>query len=182
MVEETEKNTKEEEKDIFKEINEMFTDVSRSSGFSKYQRQMQSIGHVPNNQFDHQWGLIHAPKRDAEQDEFHLLEDQNKYLGNIKDEKMLRFYQNDNFFLTHMFAMAKNDPAEKKVFEVLWANFKSELRMTCNLDGEERKLQSGLPVGISKGQKKGFGILGRNKKKNVVDYVTPPDEEQSSNY
>lgn len=179
---ETEKNTK-EEKDIFKEINDLFTDVSRQSGFSKYQKQMQSIGHVPDNQYDHQWGLIHAPKRDVEQDEFHFLEDQNKYLGNIKDEKMLRFYQNDNMFLTHLYSMAQNDKAEKKVFEVLWANFKSELRMTCNIDGEERKLQSGLPVGITKTQRKGFGILGKHKKKNTIDYITPAEEEQqSSNY
>lgn len=176
----------EAEKDIFKEIHDTFMGIQGGTGsqFGSYTKQMQGYGHIPLNQFDHQWGLIHSNKRAVAEEEFNFLEDQNKYLGNVADAKVLRFYQIDNFFLTHMFAMGEADVAERLVFQVCWANFKSELRMTCNIGGEERKLQSGLPLSGGAIMGKSRGFLGRGRKKQkTVEYVTPSQEqEEGSTY
>lgn len=165
------------ESDILDELHDLFK--KGTGGFGEYVRHMQNLGHIPGNQFDHAWGLIHQQKKDQEKKSFNFLEDQNKYLGNVSDDKVLRFYQLDHFFLTNIFSLGQVDPAEELVFEVLWANFVSELRMTCNVEGVERHLQAFLhPIS----GRTGFGF-GKKKKRKAVEYITPQEEpQQEGNY
>lgn len=161
--------------DIFDEVHEAFNKTRGMTVFGKYSKDMKSLGHIPDNQFDHAYGLIRPSPKDIDHDDFNFLEDQNKFLGNVKNARELRFYQNDNFFLTLLYNMGKKDPSERIVFQVLWANFKDEIRMTCNIGGEERARQSfDIP---SHGGGKG-GMLNRKKKQKTMEYVMPQDDGQ----
>lgn len=163
-----------EEKSLFDELNELFSKTEHS-GFGTYTQYTQNYGHIPDNQYDHAWGLLNPPPKKIEKDGFDLLTDQTILLGNIDNEKSLRMYQIDLFFLSNMLALARNDPMMRYVFEPLWANEKMEIRITGTIGGTERSLQA-FHIPVLK-QQKGFKILGGRKKKQPIEYVIPQEDE-----
>lgn len=165
---------------ILDELNKNFLSGKHDS-FSKYTQEIQNLGHTPDNQFDHAWGLIKSRKRDIHKERFNYLNDPMLYLGNIDNEKTLCLYQNDIKFLGNMETMALHDDAMLFVFEPLFEIFKIEIRITGNIGNAERHLQAfHMPVAA---EGKGFKILGRKKKKKKpVEYVIPDEEEQQGMY
>lgn len=162
---------------ILEELNKAFFSGTHDS-FSKYTSDVQNFGHTPDNQFDHAWGLIKSRKRDFDKEKLALMNDPMIYLGNVENSRMLRFYQNDVFYLINMLSMSLNDEVMRCVFEPLNENFKIEIRMTCNIDNAERHLQAFQMMNQEK--KRGFGILSKKKQKKI-DYVVPTDDEVNSN-
>lgn len=167
------------ETNLLDELNKTFLS-DKHEGFGKYTQDVQSFGHIPDNQFDHSWGLIKSRKRDLEKEEMNFLDDPMLYLGNVENEKTLRLYQNDVVFLGNMCKMAQMDPAMKYVYTVLDKVFKIELRITCNIGNAERHLQAGhVPV---VNEAKGSRILGKKRKKKPIEYVVPEEEDIQNMY
>jgi hypothetical protein len=166
--------------DIFKEIHETFGRI-RDANFARYTKDMNALGHIPNNAYDHAFSLISAAQKDVVRDDFAFLEDKSKFLGNIKNSRELRFYQMENYWLTLLFNMGRKDPAEMVVFQVLWAAFKDDIRMTCNIDHLERDYQGFNPPAPG-GTQGGGSFFSRKKKRKPIEYVIPQDDDQGSPY
>jgi hypothetical protein len=129
---------------------------------------------MPDNQFSHAWSLINV--RQGAVRNFDDLLNPHLFLGAIDDVKSLRFYQNDMFWLTSMFRLAKADPAMMYVFEPLWHSFISEVRLTSTLDGSERIYQS---FHTPSSPTKGFRIFKpKKRKKEPMEYIIPNEDEQ----
>jgi hypothetical protein len=173
MVDEREEKKK---ASIFDELKQTY-DKDRPTGFSEYTQQTQMFANIPDNQFGHAWTLVNPSPKDIAKDGFNIITDPQVLLGNIGNEKSLRLYQIDLFFLTNMLSTAIHDKMMEFVFEPLWTIFKSEVRITATLEGSERAYQA-FTVPMRTGKSKGFRILGgKKKKKEPIDYVIPQEEE-----
>jgi len=177
MVEEKEENAKDELKTIFDEVNDRYKNI-KSTGFSTYTQDQQVLSQLPHDQFGHAYTLINNRSRKMEKEGFDIIADPQILLGNIKDEKSLKFYQMDVMLLTNLLACALNDPVMKVVFDPLWTVFKQEIRSTCNIDGVERSYQA-FHVPMGQASRKGFGLFNKKKKqKEPIDYVIPSEDDE----
>jgi len=177
MVESEENSDETEVKTIFEEVNERYTNIKKT-GFSGYTQDQQFLSHLPHDQFGHAYTLINSRSRKIEKEGFDIIADPSILLGNVQNEKTLKFYQMDVNFLVNLLACGLNDPVMRFVFDPLWTAFKNEIRSTCNLDGTERSYQAfHVPMGRAK---KGFGFFGRKntKKREPIDYVIPNEDDE----
>jgi len=177
-MEGAEENINEEkQKSIFDEVNERYRNI-KNTGFSRYTQDQQSLSQLPHDQFRHAYTLINNRSRKMEKEGFDIIADPQILLGNIKDEKSLKFYQMDVMLLTNLLSCALNDPVMRHVFDPLWTAFKQEIRSTCNIDGVERSYQAfHVPMGSAK--KRGFGLFNKNKKqKEPIDYIIPTEDDE----
>ena len=164
-------------KSIFDEVNEKYQNI-KNTGFSGYTQDQQMLSQLPHDQFGHAYTLINGRGRKMEKEGFDIMSDPSILLGNIKDEKSLRFFQMDEYLLTNMLSCALTDPVMEHVFHPLWTAFKLELRSTANLDGRERSYQA-FHVPMSAVGKKGFGLFNKRKKqKEPIDYVIPSEDDE----
>lgn len=176
MEEVEETPVKEKVKTIFDEVNERYV-RSQKTGFSGYTQEQQFMSYLPHDQFGHAYTLINNRARKMEKEGFDIIADPSILLGNIKDEKSLKFYQMDVHLLTNLLACGMTDPVMRFVFDPLWTAFKIEIRSTCNIDGVERSYQAFHVPLVSR--KKGFGLFsGKKKKKEPIDYVIPTEEDE----
>lgn len=168
----------EEDLDIFDELNKSYNSMV-DSGFGDYTQDVQRFANVPHDQFSHAHSLINPISKKMAKEGFDVITDPSVLLGNIDNEKSLRMYQIDVFFLTNMLSCALHDEMMQVVFEPLWTVFKSEMRITSTIGGLERAYQAfHLPV-YAGSKKKGFKILGKRKKKREpIDYVIPQEEDE----
>jgi hypothetical protein len=167
------------EMNLLDELNKSFLSGKNDGGFGKYTQDVQNFGHIPENPYDHSWGLIKSRKRDLAKEGINYLDDPMIYLGNVENEKSLRFYQLDMTFLAIINKMAQTDPVMEYVYTPLDKIFKMEIRMTCNIGNAERHLQAGhVPVSS---ESHGSRILGKKRKRKPVEYVVPSDEEINDN-
>jgi len=164
----------EKKKSILDELEEKIAS-DELEDFEHYSQYTQRYENMPDNQFSHAWSLINVRQGDVRN--FDDLLNPHIFLGAIDDVKSLRFYQNDMFWLTNMFGLAKYDPAMKYVFDPLWHSFLTEVRITSTLDGSERIYQS---FNIPRTKTKGFRIFKpkSNKRKEPMDYIIPQDDDQ----
>lgn len=165
----------ETEKNLLEELQKRFGEPGGSS-FGSYTQDMQKFGFSPDNAFGHAWGLINSPKKDLKSDGLNVLNDPQIILGNIDNDRSLRFYQLDLFYLTNLCGIAINDPMFEIVFEVLWQSFKNEVRITSSMGGTERQYQAfHIPQASTK---KGFSIFGKKKKqkREPMEYIIPQEE------
>jgi len=176
MVDEENKDNK----NLLDELNSIFADKNtKDSGFSNYTQSEQMQGFMPTNPYDHAYGLLagqgHAKK--IEKDGIDVINDPQIMLGTIDDPKTLRRYQLDLYYLTNMAGLAINDPMFKSIFEVLWTNFRNEVRITSAMDGAERQYQAfHIP---SPRVKRGFRLgIKRKKPREPIDYVLPQEEDE----
>jgi len=164
---------KEQKKHILDELFERYGNDD-ASGFSNYTQQTQKYDKMPDNQFGHAWSLINIKQGGVK--EFDDLLNPHLFLGAIDDPKTLKFYQNDMYWLTSLFRLAKNDKMMEYVFEPLWHSFLTEVRLTGTLDGSERIYQA---FKIPMSRKSGFKLFSKNKKKKEpMDYIIPQDDEE----
>lgn len=172
-----EQSKKDKEKTIFDEVNERYQNI-KNTGFAGYTQDQQVLSHLPHDQFGHAYTLINNRSRKMEKEGFDIIADPQILLGNIKDEKSLKFYQMDVMLLTNLLACALHDPVMKVVFDPLWTSFKQEIRSTCNIDGIERSYQA-FHVPMGKVGRKGFGLFNKKKKqREPIDYVIPDEEDE----
>jgi hypothetical protein len=164
----------ERKKTILEELDERLTE-EEIEDFEHYTQYTQRYENMPDNQFSHAWRLINV--RQGKVRNFDDLLNPHLFLGSIDDVKSLRFYQNDMFWLTGMFRLAKEDKAMEYVFEPLWHSFLSEVRLTSTLDGSERIYQA---FKVPRTPSKGFRIFRpkRKKKKEPIEYLFPDEEDQ----
>jgi hypothetical protein len=157
-------------------LDEISEEFDKETDFDDYTQNTQFYSNNPDNQFSHAWQLINTQRKQMHKDGFDFLFDPQILLGNIDNEKSLRLYQIDLFFLNNMFSCALNDPVMEHVFKPLWSNFKNEVRITSVIGGGERFLQAfHIPA---QQQSKGFKLLGkRKKKKEPVNYVIPEEDD-----
>jgi len=164
--------SEEKKKDILSELDDDIED--KPSDFEHYTQYTQQYQNMPDNQFAHAWSLINS--RQGHVNVFDDLLNPHLFLGSVDDPKSLRFYQNDMFWLTNMFALARNDKSMKYVFEPLWFSFITELRLTSTIDGSERIYQA---FSVPRTPQRGFRLFRpKKKKKDPIDYVIPSDDEQ----
>jgi hypothetical protein len=104
----------------------------------------QTFTTTPENQFAHAAGLLAAQGHgiDRTSDISELL-NQACFLGLQNSDQFIRFWQVDAMFITNLFTMAQKSKSDAlmQVFNLLYTNFKFEIRLTGNKDGLERKLQ-----------------------------------------
>jgi len=174
---------KETPKSLLDEINKIFSgNVDEQSGFSSYTQEVQKLSFSPDNPYSHAYGLISSRTKDIDKDGWDTLNDPQLFLGSIDNAKSLRIYQLDIYWLTNLFNIAREDPVFKNIFNTLWANLKTELRLTSVMDGTERKLQAFHVPQPS--IKKGFGFLKpkSNKKKEPLEYIIPQEDDEAGMY
>jgi len=159
---------------LLEELDARITD-KEIDDFEHYTQYTQRYENMPDNQFAHAWSLINVRQGDAR--EFDDLLHPHLFLGAIDDPKSLRFYQQDMFWLTSMFRLAKDDKTMKYVFDPLWHNFLTEVRLTSTLDGGERIYQA---FKTPRGSPQGFKIFKpkSKKKKEPIDYIIPDEDDQ----
>ena len=164
------KNPKKEE-DIFEKLEKM---LKNSKEFSKFTQFTQRFQYIPDNPYGHAWSLIHV--KQGKLDDFEDLLNPHLFLGSVEDPKSLSIYQNDLYWLTSFFTLARKDEKFKYVFEPLWYSFLMEIRVTSTLDGSERIYQA-FKTPVSK--PKGFRFFKRRtkKKKEPIEYLIPEEEE-----
>jgi hypothetical protein len=179
MSEEEKKVEKKEitEDNLLDEINNAFSKSSQD-GFGDYTQEMQRIGYSPDNPYGHAWSLISSPKKNMKTSGLDVLNDPQILLGFIENEKSLRLYQMDIYYLTHMCNMGLHDPMFAHIFAPLWQNFKNEVRVTSAMGGSERQYQAFTNPQPPKS--KGFSLFGKRKKKREpIDLIFPQDDEES---
>jgi len=168
---------------LLDDLNNRFSGGSSSggrSGFDSYASETQKYGYIPDNQFAHAYMLLTAEGKKFETHGMDMVDDPQIMLGNIENEKTMRHYQRDLFYLIQMCGIAVYDPIFKEVFLPLWKIFKSEVRITSAMGGTERQYQAfHIPQANTK---KGFSLFGkpkkRSKKKDPMEYLIPEQEEE----
>jgi len=181
MVEEDRKISKKKttEENLLDEINEAFSKPKGDAdGFGDYTQEMQRIGYSPDNPYGHATYLISSPKKNIAKDGLDVMNDPQILLGFIENEKSLRLYQMDIYYLTHMCNMGLIDPMMAHIFAPLWQNFKNEVRVTSAMGGSERQYQAfHIPQPV---KSKGFSLFGKRKKKREpIEYIFPQEDEES---
>jgi hypothetical protein len=160
-------------KTILEELEERLSSDNLED-FQHYTQNTQKYENMPDNQYSHAWSLINV--RQGKPRFFDDLLNPHLFLGSIDDVKSLRFYQNDMFWLTGIFALARHDPAMDYVFEPLWSSFIAEVRFTSSLDGSERIYQA---FNVPKSTSRGFRLFRpKKKKKEPMEYIIPNEDEQ----
>ena len=168
----------ETEENLLDELNNQLS-KKEVSNFGTYTQDMQRIGYTPDNPYGHAWGLVNSPQKSLEKDGFNVLNDPQIFLGFIENEKSMRLYQKDLYFLTNLCGMAQNDPIFKSVFKVLWQSFKNEVRITSARGGTDRQYQAFHIPQQSKSKGFSFFRKARKKPKEPMDYIFPQDDEES---
>jgi len=159
-------------KSIFDEVEEL---LKKDENFKQYTQYIQRHQVIPDNPYTHNYVLLTA--RQGEIERFEDLMHPQAMLGAIDDPKSLRLYQNDIYFLSNLFSLAKNSKTLRYVFDALFYSFVFEVRLTSTLDGAERIYQAGaMPVT----KPKGFRFFTRKKRpKEPLRYVFPEESEES---
>jgi hypothetical protein len=117
----------------------------KTSAFSNYAAGNMRAQAYPRDQFEHGAFMLDTDNRQEEPSKmgkFSALVDRNVLLSNIGNDVLMRYYQNDIIFLTHLFSMAEREEAVQIVFEVLYYGWKHELALTRTKGGAERKHQA----------------------------------------
>jgi hypothetical protein len=165
------------EENLLEELQRQFGKPGGTS-FGMYTQDMQKFGYSPDNAYGHAWSLINTPRKDLKSEGLNIMNDPQIILGDIDNDKSLRFYQLDLFYLTNLCGIALNDPIFEIVFSVLWQSFKNEVRITSSMGGKERQYQAfHIPQASTK---KGFSIFGKKKqrKREPIEYIIPQEEEE----
>ena len=119
--------------------------------------------HMPKDAYSHATFLLTADPKDVT--EFQELLNRHVLLGNISNDRIMRFYQNDIYFLTSFFEMAQRDPGFKKFFKVIFYSWVFEIALTRTKGGLERRLQNFTGMGAET-RESGFGSgLFRKRRK-----------------
>jgi len=136
-------------------------------------RQM-NTGRMPTeNQYAHSQWLLETSESDV-LNKFTQICDKDVSLANIKDDELLRLFQNDIEILTHSLAMAGRCPALAPAFNYMVYSFKGSLRITRAKGGWERGLQGGPGVGVR--------LTGKQGSDGLQMQVTPEDDAQAQNF
>lgn len=182
MSDEQEPDEEEEVSTLLDQLNEQIGG-GKNSGFDTYSQETQKIGYIPDNQFSHAYMLLTAQGKTFEKDGMDIVDDPQILLGNVENEKTMRFYQRDLFFLVQMAGIAQYDDIFKEIFLPLWKIFKSEVRITTAMGGTERQYQAfHIPM---MNTKRGFSLFGKKKKqkkKDAMEYLIPQDENDEVMY
>lgn len=164
---------------LLDELNERFTQkTGKKSGFESYAEETQRFGYIPDNQFAHAYMLLTTQQKEFEKHKWEVIDDPQIMLGNIENEKTMRYYQRDLFYLIQMCGIAMYDPIFKEIFIPLWKVFKSEVRITSAMGGTERQYQA-FHIPQASG-KRGFSLFGKKKKKKkkeTMEYLIPEEDE-----
>lgn len=176
VVEETDN----EVSNLLDDLNSQFGKGGGQSGFDTYSQETQKFGYIPENQFAHAYMLLTSQSKSFEKDGMDIVDDPQIMLGNIENEKTMRYYQRDLFYLIQMCGIAIYDETFQEIFKPLWKVFKSEVRITSAMGGTERQYQAFHIPQAS--HKKGFSLFGKTKKKKKKeprDYIFPEEDEET---
>jgi len=159
-------------KSIFDEVEEL---LRKDENFRQYTQYIQRHQVIPDNPYTHNYVLLTA--RQGEIERFEDLMHPQAFLGAIDDPKTMRLYQNDIYYLSNLFSLARNSKTLKYVFDALFYSFVFEVRLTSTLDGAERTYQAGaMPVS----KPKGFRFFRKKRRpKEPLGYVIPEEAEES---
>ena len=110
------------------------------SEMSEYVKHSKQIGNIPKDQFGHAFSLLARDETDI--DDFQRLLQNHILLANIKDDKLIRLYQNDGLLLTSFYDMQRRYAPLSPIFKYLYYGWIMELGLTRIKDGKERILQA----------------------------------------
>lgn len=153
-----------------------------SSQWGQYFTSSQSFVRVPENQFAHAVYLLSSRGRNITQmSDYTEILDPNSILGFIDNDNLLRFYQNDLYYIHNFFAMGKKSDALFEIFQIIHNVWKAEIRITANKGGIERRLQHSFGGGISA---EGFGKMLQEleKKRQADDYERQKQQQGGGLY
>jgi len=112
----------------------------KAATFEDYVKNAFQFKFVPKDQFSHAYFLLTTEPKDVE--EFFELINKHALLGNIDSDRLMRFYQNDIYFLTNLFELQRREPALRNLFKVLYTSWIFEIALTRTKKGLERQLQA----------------------------------------
>ena len=140
-----------------------------------YLRLQRKYHYIPKDPYSHQASLLFS--FDMPVENFSDLLNQHLLLGNIEDPTLLATYQEEIFCITNFFAMAKVDPNLREFFELIYYAFLLEIRMSVLYQGQERKLQSFMPIKDLMRKSRRLDFLKRRKKKLTYEDILMPEED-----
>lgn len=106
-------------------------------GFDTYIKQMRF---VPKDQYSHAYILLESEPKDIQT--FSELIHKHVLLGNIDNDRIMRFYQTDVHFLVNLFEMKNRDKGLNNLFNVIYTAWVFEVSLTRTKKGMERQLQA----------------------------------------
>ena len=135
---------------VIKENNELKNHIKRQNESGRtYQRSRRNYSILPDNEYSHARLLI----KDVPEaiDDYDQLLNPHLLLGAVKDDKLMRLYQNDFDWVVNYYTMAQNDDDAARamwiVFRALYQQLVMEIRFTATKGGKERAYQSHFPQG-----------------------------------
>lgn len=151
------------------------TDSEAQETWKSFYKRQGLQNFIPKDPYSHQASLLYPHNLTVE--DFADLLNQHLLLGYEEDEEMLKYYQEEIYFITSIFAMSKEAPnIIKPLFNMVYYPFVIGIRLTSILDGNERKMQSFVFKETMKRRKKWYES---RKKKGMPDYqeIILPEED-----
>lgn len=129
---------------------------------------------IPRSQFEHAYALLESEQRG---NDYSKIVDSPVQLSHIKDDRLMRLYQNDVVLLTHMKAIADRSPEFRPLYIQIYNEWRNEILMS-KANGNERKLQASVGSNYTPKGSLDQGIS--------ADYMAPlpyeEDNEPKSNF
>ena len=139
------------------------------AGISNYLNSADRIKQRPRNEFEHAAYVLEEDEQDLIR-EFNRLVDKQIMLANIKDVKLMNYYQTDIFYLVQMLSESLRDQKFQGVFLTMYYTWKNQLKLTRAMGGGERAAQMAVVANYSPEESKvGYEML-------------PPDEQKEQNF
>jgi len=139
-----------------------------------YIEQVMKEKQIPRSQWEHAFALLESEQRN---NEYSKLVDSPVQLAHIKDDRLMRLYQNDAILLTHMKAIANRSPEFKPLFEQIYNEWRNEILMS-KANGNERKLQASVGSNYTP-----RGSLDQGFGQDYMNYMQQPQgEEKKGNF
>jgi len=110
------------------------------SDISDFIKATKQIGQIPKDQFGHSWQLL--SRDDVKINRYPLMQQNPILLANIKNNQLIRLYQNDFLILTSFYNMGIRYSPMFDIFEFLYYGWEGELGITRTKDGKERIIQA----------------------------------------
>jgi len=128
---------------------------------------------IPRSQWEHAYALLESEQRN---NDYSKLVDSPVQLAHIKDDRLMRLYQNDVVILTNMKAIADRSPEFRPLYEQIYNEWRNEILMS-KANGNERKLQAGVGSNYTP-----RGSLDQGYGVDYMNYMQPQGEEKKGNF
>jgi len=139
--------------------------------WKEYVKGVKKLKSVPDDPYKLSYALLESDEINIDEATFTSLINKHILLANLDNDRLMRFYQNDAYFITNLFRIAKKDKSLKPVFNTIYTSWLMELAITRAKKGLERQYQNPFGNRVSSKSLSGFGKDIKIKEDEQAQYI-----------